>query len=268
MRINYADPGNAVATVKSWHDLLPFGIIPEGALRPLIAKRNEDIAPSIVLSLKSALNKKGFEITNSYVRKLIAETRRKTVDTPPYPNKRYRCLVIDPPWATNKIDREQRPNQHEQLDYGTKTLEEIADIPILELANLDGCHVFLWVTHKFLSEGLKLFEKWGVKYQCVLTWVKPFGITPFSWMYNTEHVLFGRIGSLELLQNGIKLSFEAPNIIHSRKPDIFYDIVRTVSPPPRLDMFARETREGFDSYGNEVTKFNDLRERLVVRTQV
>ena len=85
MRINYADPGNAVATVKSWHDLLPFGIIPEGALRPLIAKRNEDIAPSIVLSLKSALNKKGFEITNSYVRKLIAETRRKTVDSPPYP---------------------------------------------------------------------------------------------------------------------------------------------------------------------------------------
>ena len=242
------------------YDLTPMGVVTERALRPLIAERNADIAPLIVASLKSALNKKGFTITGKYVHRLIAEKRRRSVDTPPFPDKKYRCLVIDPPWPVQKIEREERPNQGPELDYPTMTLDEISKLPIPEKADSEGCHVYLWVTHKLLPEGLKLFETWGVKYQCLLTWVKPSGMTPFSWMYNSEHVLFGRVGHLELLQNGIKLAFQAPNQIHSRKPDIFYEVVRTVSPPPRLNMYARGTIEGFESYGNEVTKFDELRE--------
>ena len=176
-------------------------------------------------------------------------------ETPEFPDKRYHCLVIDPPWPSKKIEREERPNQGPFLDYPTLTLEEISELPIPDLAQEEGCHVFLWVTQKYLPEGLSLFEKWGVKYQCVLTWVKPTGITPFSWMYNTEHVLFGRIGSLQLSKLGIKLSFEGKTREHSRKPDEFYEIVKQVSPNPRLELFAREPREGFEVWGNEVNKF-------------
>ena len=42
---------------------------------------------------------------------------------------------------------------------------------------------------------------------------------------------------------------------HSSKPDSFYDLVREVSPEPRIDIFSRELREGFEQYGNETTKF-------------
>jgi len=42
---------------------------------------------------------------------------------------------------------------------------------------------------------------------------------------------------------------------HSRKPDEFYEKVERVNPESRLDMFARETREGFKAWGNEVEKF-------------
>jgi len=253
------------------YDLRPFGLIPEGALRPLIAGRNSDIAQIVVEQLKTRMksdNPKIAQITNKVVRQLIAEIRRTSVDAPAFPDKKYRCLVIDPPWPVQKIEREERPNQGPELDYPTMTLEEISDLPIPKLADSEGCHVYLWVTHKLLPEGLKLFETWGVKYQCLLTWVKSSGMTPFSWMYNSEHVLFGRIGHLELLQNGVKLAFQAPNQIHSRKPDIFYEVVRMVSPPPRLNMYARGTIGGFESYGNEVTKFDELREGLVVRTKV
>jgi N6-adenosine-specific RNA methylase IME4/DNA-binding XRE family transcriptional regulator len=127
---------------------------------------------------------------------------RRTSFTQPFPRKKYRCLVIDPPWPVQKIEREERPNQGRELDYPTMSLEEIAGLPIPELADPSGCHVYLWVTHKFLPEGLELFKRWGVKYQCVLTWVKPTGMTPFSWMYNTEHVLFGRIGNLDHEKRG------------------------------------------------------------------
>ncbi|MCD6317654.1 hypothetical protein J7M02_01150, partial [Candidatus Aerophobetes bacterium] len=118
-----------------------------------------------------------------------------------------------------------------------------------------GAHIYLWTTHKFLPVAFEVFKEWKVKYQCLLTWVKDVGFTPFSWMYSTEHILFGRIGSLDLLKKGRRLDFKGKVREHSRKPDEFYDLVREVSPEPRLDVFSREKREGFDQWGNEKDKF-------------
>jgi len=195
---------------------------------------------------------------NTAYKKLVSrqDEEKPPVETPPVPEKKYRCIIIDPPWEMEKIERDERPNQGKHLDYASMTLEDIEKLPIKKLAFEEGCHIYLWTTHKHLPDAFDLFDSWGVKYQCLLTWVKPTGMTPFSWMYNTEHVLFGRIGSLQLQKLGIKLSFEESSREHSRKPDVFYDIVRQASPEPRLDMFSRERREGYDSWGNEVNKFN------------
>lgn len=166
----------------------------------------------------------------------------------------YSCIVIDPPWDIKKIEREERPNQGLFLDYPTMSLEDIADekwVPVRTHA-ADDCHLYLWVTHKYMPAGLELMDAWGFRYQCVLTWRKNVGITPFSWMYDTEHVLFGRKGKLPLSQLGLRLSFDAPVQGHSIKPDVFYERVRAASPGPRIDMFARTEREGFDVWGNEV----------------
>jgi len=190
------------------------------------------------------------------VKMIEARKAPQQTQTPTFPDKGYRCLVIDPPWPVQKIEREERPNQGLELDYPTMSLEEIAELPIPALADSNGCHIYLWVTHKFLPEGLKLFEKWGVKYQCVLTWVKNVGFTPFSWMYSTEHVLFGRKGSLGLLIKGERLNFYGKVREHSRKPDEFYELVKRVSPAPRIDLFGREKRDGYEVWGNEVNKFN------------
>lgn len=174
-----------------------------------------------------------------------------SADTPPFPSTAYRCLVIDPPWPVEKIIRDVRTVQSWALDYATMSLQEIEALPIPTLAEPDGCHVYLWVTHHFLPAGLGLFEAWGVRYQCSLTWGKNVGITPFSWMYDTEHVLFGRIGSLDLLRQGLRLLFQAPVVGHSVKPDVFYERVREASPGPRLEMFARQAHEGFEPWGAE-----------------
>ena len=190
----------------------------------------------------------------------INRTKKESpeTETPPLPNGKYRCLIIDPPWEMKKISRTERPNQGKHLDYPTMSMERLEKLPIKELADENGCHIYLWTTHKHLPDALKLFESWGAKYQCLMTWVKPTGMTPYSWMYNTEHVLFGGIGTLKLEKLGIKLSFEERSREHSRKPDIFYNIVKKASPEPRLDMFSRESREGFSLWGNEVNKFDEI----------
>ncbi len=64
-------------------------------------------------------------------------------------------------------------------------------------------------------------------------------------MTSPEHVLFCRRGSIDLLKLGRRLDFNAPGREHSRKLDVFYDLVRDVSPGPRIDIFAREQQSGF-----------------------
>lgn len=171
------------------------------------------------------------------------------------PDGKFSCIVIDPPWPMQKIEREERPDQGAALDYPTMSLAQIADdalVPVRSLA-ADDCHMYLWVTHKFLPAGMDLLEAWGFRYQCVMTWRKNVGITPFSWMYDTEHVLFGRKGNLKLERLGLRLSFDAPVQGHSIKPDVFYDRVRDASPGPRLDMFPGVAHDGFEPWGLEAT---------------
>ncbi|MGH7274016.1 MAG: MT-A70 family methyltransferase [Nitrospiria bacterium] len=152
-----------------------------------------------------------------------------------------------------KIEREERPNQGVELDYPTMTIEEIAGLPVSDLAHVEGCHLYLWVTQKYLPAGLEMVEAWGLRYQCLMTWCKNVGFTPFSWMYDTEHVIFATTGNLKLNQLGLRLSFDAPVNGHSIKPDVFYqERVLLASPGPRLEMFARRQREGFEVWGNEV----------------
>jgi N6-adenosine-specific RNA methylase IME4 len=176
------------------------------------------------------------------------------IEPPQLPPNTYRCIVIDPPWQVEKILRDVRPAQVE-FDYPTMDADALRALPVSDLAD-DSCHLYLWTTHKHLPLALSLAEAWGFRYQCLMTWVKNVGFTPFSWMYSTEHVLFCRRGSLDLTQLGRRLDFSAPVREHSRKPEVFYDLVRECSPGPRLEMFARQRRDGFDVWGSEVDHFD------------
>lgn len=173
------------------------------------------------------------------------------VQTPPPPDGRYRTLVIDPPWQMERLEREiAYEDGGPGLAYTPMAVDEIEDLPVGDWA-ADGCHIYLWVTHRYLPAGLRILEAWGARYQCVMTWRKNLGMTPFSWMYDTEHVLFAQIGSLPLQQVGLRLSFDADRTGHSVKPDVFYDRVMAASPEPRLEMFARQARDGFTPWGAE-----------------
>jgi len=194
-------------------------------------------------------------VRDAKIEKLLSQPRKQLYV--PLPEGKYRTIVIDPPWPIEKILREVRPNQLD-LDYPTMTIEEIEALPIPELAYEDGCHIYLWTTHKYLPRAFQVLDAWGANYECLLTWVKNVGMTPFSWMYSTEHCLFARIGNLPLLKLGKRLDFQAKVREHSRKPDKFYNLVREVSPEPRIDMFSREKREGFDQYGNEPDRFKEV----------
>lgn len=201
------------------------------------------------------LAKPGAELTSIGLVRLAASLRLPKEHEILPPKGKYRCLVIDPPWPVQKIERDERPLQGKSLNYPTWSIERIAALTVPAVG--DGCHVYLWRPHHFYDAASDIFKAWGVEYECELTWIKNVGFTPFSWMYSTEHVLFGRIGNLDLLKKGERLDFQAKVREHSRKPAEFYELVKLVSPGPRLDMFSREPHEGFEQWGNEVSLFTE-----------
>lgn len=179
-------------------------------------------------------------------------------------NGRYRTIVIDPPWPIERIDMGARCEE-DGKPYPTLPLSIIKKgtgnkIPIKRLIDKTGCHVFLWTTQKHLTAAFDILQSWGLKHIFTMVWHKNAGMQPVHLpQYNCEFVLFGRKGNLPFLDTkDFQLCFYAHRPEgHSRKPDEFYNLVRRVSPAPRLDMFSRELRDGFDQYGNETNKYSN-----------
>ncbi len=131
-------------------------------------------------------------------------------------------------------------------------LENIKSLPINKLA-ANNCHLYLWATNSFIREAFELLDAWGFKYKTMITWVKPNGLgLGYYWRNNTEHCLFAIKGKGKVMRNDMWNVVIAPRRKHSEKPPEFMDCVEEMSRAPRLEMFSRSKRKGWDVWGNEV----------------
>jgi N6-adenosine-specific RNA methylase IME4 len=188
----------------------------------------------------------------------VSDIKRRPVVLPV---GKYQTIVCDPPWPMQKIEREVRPNQF-GFEYPTMSEDELLAYPVVTEAADNAAHLWLWTTQRFLPLALGLVEEWGFDYLCTFVWHKPGGYQAVGLpQYNCEFVVMGRRGGLAFDDTkSFPTCFEAPRREHSRKPDEFYEMVRRVSPGPRLDMFSREAREGFDQHGIELEHFAEAAE--------
>lgn len=135
--------------------------------------------------------------------------------------------------------------------------KEIEALPISEIAD-DECSLFLWCTHSTLPQALDLIKHWGMKYHVTITWDKGAGYSLWGFTRRTELLLYAYKGRINVNQKGNYI----PTILyekrrrHSQKPDIVYEYLESNSPTPRLEMFARTKRPGWDIWGNELE--NDI----------
>jgi N6-adenosine-specific RNA methylase IME4 len=171
--------------------------------------------------------------------------------TPEFPVTKFNVIVIDPPWDVQKIIREVRPNQKE-FDYPTMTIQEIKDLPILDLAD-DICTLFLWTIDKYLYQAKDILEFWGFQYHLTMAWDKGNGISLYGFHRQTEFVLVGFKGTHETYpeRKTIRTSFTGKSPFHSAKPDEFYEMLEVLE-GNKIDIFARKQREGWTVYGNEL----------------
>jgi len=171
---------------------------------------------------------------------------------------RYRTIVADPPWpyagrmrGTLKARAtDTAPMKAAPLPYGTMEIDEIAALPVEDLA-ADNAHLYLWTTQKFLPSAFSVLDGWGFRHAATLVWSKPPKGVVGTYVCSAEFCLFARRGSLAHKQRHIGTVFEWSRSAHSAKPEAFLDVVEQVSPGPYLELFARRARFGWDYWGDE-----------------
>lgn len=175
-------------------------------------------------------------------------------------DKKYKTIYIDPPWEEKGGGKIKRgADKH----YKTMSVKEIKALPIPRLADLNGCHLYMWVTNNFLEKAFEILKEWGFEYITIITWNKDrFGLGQY-YRGITEHCLFARTKKClpyksALLPNGKKkrcqgvTGFYEEKTIHSRKPIKMREMIEKVSYEPRIELFARQYADGWDCWGNEV----------------
>ena len=185
----------------------------------------------------------------------------------------YKIIYADPPWRFEVRDRKTGLEKSPDAHYETMTL---GDLQLIQAPSASSSLLAMWVYDPMLPEALELAAAWGFKFTTVLfRWIKTtngqlrlFDPTPkphFGMGYHTrgggceEVWLFKRGKGLPVLNHGIRKEFFAPKREHSRKPDeVAKWLVDLYGDVHRLEMFARTEREGWDSWGNETAKFNNL----------
>ena len=168
----------------------------------------------------------------------------------------YNVIVVDPPWPIKKIRSKMRPNQ-KTMDYPLLSIPAIKALRIFDLASPDSW-VFLWTPQKFLYTAKSVLLNWGFKYLITGSWLKEYGRSAgmplYGFRWNLDFYLVGYKGKKNLWPKKplIPLGFRAANIRHSEKPDLFYKNLE-ILPGPRIDLFSRKVRLGWDCWGNEVS---------------
>lgn len=195
------------------------------------------------------------------------------------PRRHFKAIVADPPWHFKARTALQTANWSSRRDaekhYPVMNLETLKALPVQELASSDGCHLFLWTTGPCLQQAFEVLAAWGFRYSTnAFTWVKQrrsldpnqlrLAPSPASDFHvglglttrkNTEIVLLGRRGNARRTAKDVRELIVAPVREHSRKPDEMFARVERYCEGPYLELFARTTRAGWTSWGNDTQHF-------------
>jgi N6-adenosine-specific RNA methylase IME4 len=160
-------------------------------------------------------------------------------------------ILSDPPWS---YDVPLRPQDRVDNHYRQMSVEDVCRLPVQKTATKDAV-LFLWVPSPLLRQGLSVMAAWGFEYKTSLVWVKSQAGLGYFVRQQHELLLVGVRGKMPH-----PLDTHRPSSVifakrrkHSEKPDEVYELIERMYPDyEKRELFARRTRPGWLSWGNEV----------------
>lgn len=190
---------------------------------------------------------------------------------------KYGAILADPPWAFNLWwgGRSNKtpagvPSRATKPHYPVMREDELSAMPVGDLAAAD-CVLVMWISWPVLEWSLRVMKAWGFEYKtCAFCWVKAHAkqidmfrddISPHMTLgywtrSNSEVALLGTRGKPKRLAADVRQAIIEPRREHSRKPDGIHSRIERLVAGPYVELFARQRRPGWDSWGNDVDKFD------------
>lgn len=187
---------------------------------------------------------------------------------PELPNKKYSVIYADPPWHYNgkmqfdlSATAKKNPDWKKDIfissacfKYPTLRTKELMQLPVKAIAE-DDALLFMWSTNPHLDQAISLGKAWGFDYKTVAFVWNKMNHNPgqYTLSYCELCLLFkrGRIPRPRGARN-VKQLVEIPRREHSKKPiQVAEGIMQMFPEQSKIELFARDKRDGWDSWGNE-----------------
>lgn len=192
------------------------------------------------------------------------------------PHGHYGAILADPPWLFNNLwggrpakTEAGYPSRAVERHYDLLTDDDLAALPVGEVA-ADDAVLFMWICWPMLQRSLRVLNAWGFAYKtCAFCWTKAglnqidlfaeeaegFAGLGYWTRANTEPCLLATRGTPKRLNADVRQAIIAPRRQHSRKPDGIHERIERLVAGPYLELFARQERAGWTTWGNETTYF-------------
>jgi N6-adenosine-specific RNA methylase IME4 len=187
-------------------------------------------------------------------------------------------VMADPAWNYRSWVANANPENDRSAErhYRTMSLDEIMAMPVKDVVAKDA-HLMLWITMPFLMKAPAVMAAWGFKYSSsAFVWMKlrrragvQYELITIGELHkylhigmghttrkNVELCLLGRRGNAKRLSKSVLEPIITPVREHSRKPDEAYERAMQYAAGPYLELFSREQRDGWTTWGNETDKFD------------
>ncbi len=179
----------------------------------------------------------------------------------------FKVVCADPPWPFN--DKLPGETRGAIKNYKTMRVQDIMDFPLPAIA--DDAVLFMWKVASMPQEALYVISAWGFTPKTEVVWLKKtvhgkrwFGM---GHTLRAEHetAIVATKGRPHVKNHSTRSTFMTEVDFaglsdtvqrHSQKPDKFYEIVESLFDGPYLELFARQTREGWTSIGDELEAVN------------
>ena len=179
--------------------------------------------------------------------------------------KKYQIVYADPPWdykgQKQHTGKGGKDSGGAIKHYGCLKLPALKRLPVQQLFD-DDCLMFMWVTNPHLDQGMELLKAWGFSYATVaFVWDKQRVNPGFYTMSQCELCLVGKKGKIPQPRGArnIRQLVSALRGKHSAKPHEVRTRIEMMFPSQdKVELFARNLHQGWDSWGDEIESTIDL----------
>src|SRR5262245_4919807 len=225
----------------------PYKYTPESELTPYHLERRGEYKSEILQAAREIKAEQAEERRTERIAKVVELAQVAPLNTV----GRFPLIYADPPWQYDFISVDAWKVENH---YPTMPLDEICALPVGDIATKDAI-LFLWATAPKLADAMKVVSAWGFTYKTCAIWDKEW--TGMGNYFRVQHELLliatrGSIPPPTTDNRPASIVKHKRSTTHSQKPDVFYDIIEAMYPEfPKVELFARATREGWKSWGNQ-----------------